>query len=361
MNSLSNRSPLQSHSLPSFTRQNPSSSQSHSDSNRGETSLFEELLTINLEKKMREKVEQGKLIKGGERIGLGGLKPGRELFIWSIINRCSVRDRARGGSGRKKGATITWKEESGLNRQQRQQQHKSSQSSIESLREGEADDDDDDEPLAKKLQQAIEKREKQLIRIKAERAKKSLEQQQQPTEVVKIKLPTCPKPVFLKPMSDPLPSTSERPPPALELGPPLFTIAQGSPLDDFGNGGNGKQRSKRLKKNPSSTSSVQFSPGGPPPRPLQVPPFLSFRSLSLPTLPPRIATPTTTITGSFSPASSQGGLSIDYTTPSPSPVLMRSKSENIPLHRHGTGENYAKLSSRSRSRKISIGMKRTRT
>ena len=129
---LSSRSPLQSHTLPSFSRSHPSSTATSPVSEHGgldesgSTTLFEELLSSNLERKMRERVEAGKRVKGGEKMGLGGLKPGRELLMWSALNRCSVaaRTRINGSSGKieerntVEGANVaerTWRD-SGLNR-----------------------------------------------------------------------------------------------------------------------------------------------------------------------------------------------------------------------------------------------------
>lgn len=122
-------------------------------------------------------------------MGLGGLKPGRELLMWSALNRCSVAARTRINSSSGKieerntveGANVA---ERSLNRAARIHARSPTVSNLkigkyqapftgQGRHDEEDEDDDDDEPLARKLQEAIEKRERFLVQIQAERARKS--------------------------------------------------------------------------------------------------------------------------------------------------------------------------------------------
>lgn len=240
------------------------------------------------------------------------------------------------------------------------------------------DDDDDDEPLGRMLQEAIEKREKQLVKMRAERAREFEEQRRikeeeekkkkKAAEVldvqVKIRLPASPKPAFLRPLSSgdsnsistsvPSPPLLS-PPTVLDLGPPLFSFSPPStstsqlptrPHPEEPNSSDTK-RSKRLRKNPT-TSSLPPSPSLP--RAPHFSPssisrlFMSNRSLSLPTVPPRIATPLT----SSHPLP---------TFHNPRPSLTRSRTENVPPSMGTGGGTW----NGERNRNISLGMKRSRS
>ncbi|GAA5944388.1 uncharacterized protein JCM15063_000940 [Sporobolomyces koalae] len=294
---LSSRSPLQSHSLPSFAYSTPASNSSDKNSpeksNSHPETLFEELLTKNLEQKLYARIRVGRSAKGGERLGLGGLKPGREMLIWSAIVR------ANSSRSKSEPSTITprWRE-SGLqgSDRDRKQVKQVTQKTV-----ADEDDDDDDEPLGRKLQEAIEKRQKQLIAIQAQRCKQALETPKSPQVVdsvprglatetarivnVRIKLPTCPKPAFLKP--------------SLLPNPPPFDISSNSTLPvtplvaleyDHNVGSDLRHsttRSKRLRRNPTAPSLLVASSQHH--RPLMAA-ATQTRSLSLPTVPPKIAT-----------------------------------------------------------------------
>lgn len=217
----------------------------------------------------------------------GALKPGRELLIWSAVNRCKAPSQTQTQEGiRGKGGIESWKE-SGL---KRGGGHKRSHT-LPDLRkaskkeEEDDDDDDDDEPLARQLEEVIKKRQEQYERIQVERVRKSFEEEKEKgrTECVKVKLPKSPEPAKLK---------------------PLLTTPAPSPIESGGNTRAGKKKSRPLSPtaqpfNPSPSTSSSFSPRW------------------LPTLPERVATL------SCSPSSSSmiGQLS----TP---PAISRSKSDS---------------------------------
>ncbi|GAA5892702.1 uncharacterized protein JCM6883_007445 [Sporobolomyces salmoneus] len=420
---LSARSPLQAHSIPSFSLSHSSTRSTTTEGSgegNDERTLFEEMLSMTLERRMREKVESGKRVKGGEKTGLGGLKPGRELWMWSAVNRCSKHRTTTMGVGMEVEVDEkSWRGSALANGgRNHSRSHTVPNLKIMATKEKKEeedsdDDDDDDEPLARKLQEAIEKRERQLVQIKAERDRKSLEVQTaehsggeggahadkgktsrgkenvpETTKVrtkapppsprpivldvqVKIRLPTSPEPVFLKPLSGTSPSSTSNPTPTnpssspplpspptlLELGPPLISItdhnyrrSSSSPSSSSSSSSDSasKRTSKRLRKNPTINS---FTPPSSP-----NPGFLSLsnRSLSLPTLPPKIAT-TPSSTSFFPTIFPQLG-SLSPIPPTRVPPLNRSRSENIPpLGSMSTGVGGG------RNRKLSIGMKRTRS
>ncbi|GAA5960038.1 hypothetical protein JCM21900_004029 [Sporobolomyces salmonicolor] len=96
MSLLSSRSPVQQHSIPSFSISHPSLPSSSSSFSRTShplhATLFEDLLLRTLERRLRDKLQGSKKTAVGERAGLGGLRAGREMWIWSAVRRVRVRE-----------------------------------------------------------------------------------------------------------------------------------------------------------------------------------------------------------------------------------------------------------------------------
>ncbi|GAA5931253.1 hypothetical protein JCM1841_000875 [Sporobolomyces salmonicolor] len=99
MSLLSSRSPLQQHSIPSFSISHPSLPSSSSSFSRTShplhATLVEDLLLRTLERRLRDKLQGSKKTAVGERAGLGGLRAGREMWIWSAVRRVRVRESER--------------------------------------------------------------------------------------------------------------------------------------------------------------------------------------------------------------------------------------------------------------------------
>ncbi|GAA6009983.1 hypothetical protein JCM11491_005816 [Sporobolomyces phaffii] len=340
---------------------------------------FEESLRRSLERKMRERVDAADRHRGrgGERGGWGGLKPGRELWIWTAVNRCSpTTTRVRGAAGHNGTGT-------GMG----------ARTDPEPLKvDDEEEDDDDDEPLGRKLQEAIEKRERQIVRLQAERIataaakvhhneavdetasgadERNKEKKPPPRAVdvrVRVRLPASPEPAFLRPpgSGSTRPSRPEdhspRPPHASAPGKVMAAFVDPTttsrttmacsnenlapPEPSSSSLWAGGKRSKRLRKNPTASSSSSSSS-------LSVP--LSTRSLSLPTLPPRVATPAFL---SAPPQPPPGVSAPPPRPPRPSSImtpLAPSRSENLPSCTVTTTTTTA------RGRRLSLGMKRSRS
>lgn len=276
----------------------------------------------NLERRFGERLELFKA--GGEKVqGLGGaLKPGRELLIWSAVNRCkeqqSQSQTQSQNENRGKGLEA-WRE-SGLKGRTGTGHHKRSHTLPDLRRkEEEQEEEDDDEPLARQLEQVIKKRQEQYERIQIERvveskSRRSMEEEAEKerereverkrreisnSTVVKIKLPQSPQPAKLKPLPSPSTSTittSSNPPPPASLP---------STESD-----NRHRMSKRTR------TSTRLCPNAQPFLPSSA---SNFSPRWFPSLPERVATSSC---GSSAPAPS-----FDHLSPA-SPSMVRSKSDS---------------------------------
>ncbi|GAA5994289.1 uncharacterized protein JCM10292_001978 [Rhodotorula paludigena] len=98
---LSLRSPVQERSVPHFSRTpllaSRGAAQAQSDGAEAQRRLLvESLVLAALERRLGERLVRARSAAVGDKAGLGGLKAGREMWLWCAVKRCREREGVQG-------------------------------------------------------------------------------------------------------------------------------------------------------------------------------------------------------------------------------------------------------------------------